>query len=56
MTISPNGSVGGGGPASVSGYSILEAHSLEAAVELARGCPVTLGGASIEVCETVNVM
>jgi hypothetical protein len=56
MTISPDGAVGGGGPASVSGYSILEADSLAAAVELAKGCPVTLGGASIEVCETINVM
>jgi hypothetical protein len=39
-----------------SGYSILEAPSLEAATKMAKGCPVIKGGASIAVYETFNVM
>lgn len=39
-----------------SGYSILKADSLDAAVELAKGCPVLGGGASIQVVETFNAM
>ncbi len=39
-----------------SGYSILKAESLDAAVELAKGCPVLAGGASIQVVETFNAM
>ena len=43
-----------GNPAS--GYSIIEADSLDRAAELAGGCPVLQGGASIEVAETFDVM
>jgi len=39
-----------------SGYSIIKAGSIEAAVGLAKGCPVLQGGASIEVVETFNAM
>jgi hypothetical protein len=38
------------------GYSILTADSLDEAVNLAKGCPVLGGGASIEVYETFPVM
>jgi hypothetical protein len=54
-TISSDGSVSDGGPPA-SGYSIVEADSLEAAVDIAKGCPVLLGGASITVYETFKVM
>jgi len=37
----------------VTGYSILEADSLDAATELARGCPVLKSGGSIAVYETI---
>ena len=40
----------------MSGYSLLEAESLDAAVTIAKGCPVLLGGATIEVAETFDVM
>jgi hypothetical protein len=54
-SISSDGSItDGAGPAS--GYSILEADSLDAAVDLAKGCPVLQGGASISVYETFKVM
>lgn len=47
-----DGPVGG----MASGYSIIQADSLDDAVEMAKGCPVTLGGASISVYETFAVM
>jgi hypothetical protein len=54
-SISANGTVtdDANGP---SGYSIIKADSLDAAVELAKGCPVLQGGASIQVVETFAVM
>ena len=54
-TIASDGSVSddASGP---SGYSILKADSLDAAVALAKGCPVLQGGASIQVVETFNAM
>ncbi len=39
-----------------SGYTIIKADSLDAAVELARDCPVLQGGARITVYETFPVM
>jgi hypothetical protein len=55
-TIQPNGTVTGDGHPSLSGYSIISADSLDAAIGLAKGCPVLAGGASIEVCETFEAM
>lgn len=56
-TISSDGQVSeAGGAAAVSGYTILEAGSVDAAVQIANGCPVLPGGASIEVAETFEVM
>jgi len=39
-----------------SGYSIIKADSLDAAVAMAKGCPVLKGGAKISVFETFNAM
>jgi len=39
-----------------SGYSIIEAESLDNALELAKGCPVLLDGLEVTVFETFNVM
>jgi hypothetical protein len=56
-TIAGDGSVSDGGGANpATGYSLIEADSLDAAVTLAKGCPVLGGGATIEVAETFNVM
>ena len=56
-TISSKGAVSdGGGQNPVSGYSVIKADSLDAAVKLARDCPVLAGGGSIEVAETFNAM
>jgi hypothetical protein len=48
----------GDGPVGVAatGYSIIKADSLAAAVELAKGCPVLQGGAQISVYETFETM
>jgi hypothetical protein len=56
-TIAAGGAVSDGGGANpASGYSLIEADSLDAAVALAKGCPVLEGGATIEVAETFNAM
>ncbi len=39
-----------------SGYSIVAADSFDSALDIAKGCPVLQGGASIEVYETFPVM
>jgi hypothetical protein len=54
-TITSDGSVRDGA-GSATGYSILTADSLDAATEMAKGCPVLQGGAEIEVYETFAVM
>ncbi|MBI5563818.1 MAG: hypothetical protein HY870_02910 [Chloroflexi bacterium] len=56
-TIGSDGKVSDG-PATgmVSGYSVIKAESLDAAVALAKGCPVLAGGAKISVFETFNAM
>jgi hypothetical protein len=53
--IASSGSVSDAKPAA-SGYSILEADSLDQATTLAKGCPVLHGGADITVFETFEVM
>jgi hypothetical protein len=56
-TVGPDGAVShGGGANPVSGYSLLEAADIDAAVAISKGCPVLQGGASIEVAETFDVM
>ena len=56
-TISSKGAISdGGGQNAVSGYSVIKADNLDAAVTLAKGCPVLAGGGTIEVAETVNAM
>jgi len=54
-TIGPDGSVRDG-DGSASGYSIINADSLDVAADLAKGCPVLEGGATITVYETFAVM
>ncbi|HEX3629439.1 MAG TPA: hypothetical protein VHW91_03135 [Candidatus Dormibacteraeota bacterium] len=46
------------GPAGprASGYSIVEANSIDAATDLAKGCPVLTSGGQITVYETFNAM
>lgn len=53
--IASNGSVSGA-QSTASGYTILEASSLDEATKFAGGCPVLQGGADITVFETFDVM
>jgi hypothetical protein len=56
-TISPDGSVADGPVGTMAtGYSIINAASLQDAVDIAKGCPVLEGGAKITVYETFQVM
>ena len=55
-TISSSGSVSDGASNPPTGYSVIEANSLDEATQLAKGCPVLHGGASIVVAETFAVM
>ncbi len=42
--------------AMASGYSVIKADSMDAALAMAKGCPVLKGGAKISVFETFNAM
>ncbi len=53
--IAPDGKVTDD-PTGPSGYSIIKADSLDAAVTHAKGCPVLDSGGGIQVVETVQVM
>jgi hypothetical protein len=56
-SIASNGTVSDGPVGALaSGYSIIKADSLDAAVEMARGCPVLQGGGQITVYETFPAM
>lgn len=47
--------VGGGASSGLTGYSILEADGLEAAVALAGGCPIFAAGGGVEVYEAMEM-
>lgn len=46
---------GGAARAGLTGYSILEAADLDAAVGLAGGCPILADGGSVDVYEAIDV-
>ena len=50
-----NGAVSDGGKAGLTGYSIIEAGSLDEAATKAKGCPVLSGGGSVEVYESMPI-
>ena len=54
--ISANGSVRTLNGGATTGYSIIKADNIDAAVALAKGCPVLHGGASVLVVETPDMM
>lgn len=56
-TIAANGKVSdGGGVNPITGYSIVEAANLDAAVKLAQNCPQLASGGTVEVSELFAVM
>jgi hypothetical protein len=56
-TIAPSGKVSeGGGPNPVTGWTVIEARSMDDAVKLAKGSPQLKANGSIEVSEVMNLM
>ena len=57
VTVGAGGSVSEGGASALTGYSVIAADSLDAAGELAKGCPILDDdGGTVEVYETIRVM
>ncbi len=52
-TVGTGGSVSDGGSRALTGYSIVAADSLDAAVKLAKGCPVLEVGGAVDVYEAI---
>ena len=52
---SVNGNGGGAAASELTGYTVVNADSLDAASALAEGCPVLDGGGSVDVYETIEV-
>ncbi len=54
-TVNPDGSVTTGGTTTMSGYTIVEAGSMEATLAIAKACPFLDIGGSLEVSELVEM-
>jgi hypothetical protein len=56
QTVAADGSVSAGGGANpLTGFTLVEAGDLDAAVALAKGCPILAAGGSVEVGETIDM-
>jgi len=55
-SVSSDGTVNEGAGSGLGGYSVVQADSLAAATELAKGSPVLSSGGSVDVYETITVM
>lgn len=54
-TVNSNGTVTTGGTTSMSGYTVIETDSMEAALEIAKACPFLDIGGSLEVSELIQM-
>ncbi len=54
-TVNSDGSVSGGGKTSMSGFTIIEADSMESALFIAKSCPFLEIGGSLEVSELMQM-
>lgn len=55
QVVSPDGSVSSGSNTTMSGYTVIEADSMEGALTIAKGCPFLETGGSLEVSEMVEM-
>jgi len=55
QTVSPDGAVSPGGMTGMSGFTIVEAESMEAALAMAQSCPFLDIGGSLEVSEMMQM-
>jgi len=54
-TVNPDGTVTVGGSSTMSGYTIIEAESMDGALTIAKACPFLEIGGSLEVSELVEM-
>ncbi|MEX0351025.1 MAG: hypothetical protein AB3N15_16495 [Paracoccaceae bacterium] len=55
-TVSATGIADDGGANPISGYTVVKADSIEAATEMAKGCPMVVDGSgSVEVAEIIEM-
>ena len=54
-TVAPDGSVRQGGITSMSGYTVIQAETMEAALSIAKSCPFLDIGGSLEVSELITM-
>lgn len=54
-TVSPDGTIREGGSSAMSGFTIIKADSIEAALSIAQGCPFLEIGGSLEVSEMMQM-
>ena len=54
-TVSPDGTVREGGGSAMSGFTIIKADSMEAALSIAQNCPFLEIGGSLEVSEMMQM-
>lgn len=54
-TVSREGVADNGGANPVSGYTLVNAADMDAAVKMAKGCPITADGGSVEVAECIDM-
>ena len=54
-TVNSDGSVSPGCTSGMSGFTVVEADSIEAAIEMAKGCPFLDIGGSLEVSELLQI-
>jgi hypothetical protein len=55
QTITADGTVHGGGTNPLSGYSLINATDIDAALAHAKGCPILAVGGSVEVAEALDM-
>jgi hypothetical protein len=55
QTVNADGSVSEGSSVSMSGYTIIEADSMDAAVDITKTCPFLEMGGSMEVAEKIQM-
>lgn len=54
-TVNPDGTITSGGTTTMSGYTIIEADSMDAALSIAKACPFLEIGGSLEVSELMQM-
>ncbi|MDH3974925.1 MAG: hypothetical protein OEV42_11660 [Deltaproteobacteria bacterium] len=54
-TVNPDGTVTKGSITAMSGYTVIEADSMESALDMAKACPFLHIGGSLEVSELIQI-